>query len=54
MKWKPGQTSQDIEDRRGVGGVNPETFTHGSSEQRARWFMRGFKSGRFEDCNTLR
>ncbi len=35
------------------GYINPESFTHGSSEQRARWFMRGFKSGRIEDCDTF-
>ena len=35
------------------GYVNPESFTHGSSEQRARWFMRGFKSGRVDDCDTF-
>ncbi len=35
------------------GYVNPESFTHGSSEQRVRWFSRGFKSGRVEDCDTF-
>ena len=36
-----------------TGSVNPESFTHGSSEQRVRWFSRGFKSGRIEDCDTF-
>ena len=31
--------------RRGRGRVQPETFTHGTSAQRARWFRRGFESG---------
>lgn len=35
------------------GYVNPESFTHGSSEQRVRWFSRGMKSGRVEDCDTF-
>jgi predicted metalloprotease len=35
-------------------GVHPEGFTHGSSEQRASWFKRGFQSGRPEDCDTFR
>jgi predicted metalloprotease len=33
--------------------VSPESFTHGSSEQRVSWFRRGFASGRPEDCDTF-
>ena len=35
------------------GRVVPESFTHGSSEQRARWFKRGMDSGRPKDCDTF-
>ena len=35
------------------GRVVPESFTHGSSEQRVRWFKRGFESGRPKDCDTF-
>jgi len=34
--------------------VNPDSFTHGSSRQRAEWFRRGYQSGRIEDCDTFR
>jgi uncharacterized protein len=34
--------------------VNPESFTHGSAEQRMEWFQNGFKSGRVGDCETFR
>jgi predicted metalloprotease len=34
--------------------INPDSFTHGSSQQRAAWFRRGFDSGRIEDCDTFR
>jgi predicted metalloprotease len=33
--------------------VNPETFTHGTSAQRVRWFRTGFESGEFSVCNTF-
>ena len=35
------------------GRVVPDSFTHGSSEQRVRWFRRGMDSGRPKDCDTL-
>ena len=39
--------------RQAQGYVVPESFTHGTSEQRVRWFKRGIESGRPGDCNTL-
>ena len=35
------------------GYVTPDSFTHGSSEQRVRWFRRGLQSGKFETCDTF-
>ncbi len=39
--------------RQSGGRVSPESFTHGSSEQRVRWFRTGLESGRMESCNTF-
>jgi len=33
--------------------VNPDTFTHGTSEQRVHWFNEGFTKGTIEACNTF-
>jgi uncharacterized protein len=35
------------------GRVVPESFTHGSSDQRVRWFKRGMDLGRPQDCDTF-
>jgi predicted metalloprotease len=35
------------------GRAVPESFTHGSSEQRVRWFKRGMESGAPRDCDTF-
>jgi uncharacterized protein len=35
------------------GQANPDSFTHGTSEQRVRWFTRGYDSGSPDDCDTF-
>ncbi|PHS26335.1 MAG: flagellar biosynthesis protein FlgM [Methylophaga sp.] len=35
------------------GYASPESFTHGTSEQRVRWFKTGFSKGTVESCNTF-
>ncbi|MGE3150030.1 MAG: neutral zinc metallopeptidase [Pseudorhodoplanes sp.] len=65
-RWKsvePGdidaamQTAAAIGDdtlqRKSQGRVVPDSFTHGSSAQRQRWFMTGFQSGKVSSCNTF-
>ncbi len=39
--------------RRSQGYVVPESFTHGSAEQRQRWLRRGLESGDLEQCDTF-
>jgi uncharacterized protein len=36
------------------GRVSPDSFTHGTSAQRSRWFRRGWESGSLEACDTFR
>ena len=36
-----------------TGRVNPDSFTHGTSEQRVHWFKEGFQSGNVAACNTF-
>jgi uncharacterized protein len=40
--------------RQTQGQVVPESFTHGTSEQRARWFRTGFQTGDVRQCDTHR
>jgi predicted metalloprotease len=40
--------------RRTQGTVVPESFTHGSGEQRVRWFRRGLEAGTVQACDTFR
>jgi predicted metalloprotease len=66
QKWKsiePGdveaalQTAAAIGDDRlqqqSTGRVVPDSFTHGSSAQRQRWFNIGLKEGKVSACNTF-
>jgi uncharacterized protein len=39
--------------RQSQGTVTPDTFTHGTSAQRVRWFKRGFTSGTIGECDTF-
>jgi predicted metalloprotease len=43
----------DALQRQAQGYVVPDSFTHGTSEQRVRWFKRGIDSGRMNTCNTF-
>jgi hypothetical protein len=39
--------------RQAQGRVVPESFTHGSSAERVRWFKRGFDQGELRQCDTF-
>jgi hypothetical protein len=39
--------------QQGQGYVNPESFTHGTSEQRVRWFRKGFETGDLNQGDTF-
>jgi len=48
------QIGDDTLQKNAQGRVVPESFTHGTSEQRMRWFKRGFDSGDMAQCDTFR
>jgi len=43
----------DTLQKRAQGRIVPDAFTHGSAEQRKRWFMTGFTQGKLAACNTF-
>ncbi|HEV7880909.1 KPN_02809 family neutral zinc metallopeptidase [Bradyrhizobium sp.] len=43
----------DTLQRQAQGRVVPDSFTHGSAEQRKRWFMTGYQQGTVQACNTF-
>lgn len=47
------QIGDDNLQKMSKGYVQPESFTHGSSRQRARWFTKGFKTGSMQGANEL-
>lgn len=47
------QIGDDTLQRNAGRRPNPHTFTHGTSEQRQRWFARGYQSGQVTDCDTF-
>ncbi len=48
-----GAVGDDRLQRMSTGHVNPDSFTHGSSQQRMDWFQKGFSSGDLKACNTF-
>ena len=47
------QIGDDTLQKRAQGYVVPESFTHGTSDQRMRWFKRGFDQGKIDACDTF-
>ncbi|MEN5276952.1 neutral zinc metallopeptidase [Brucella sp. TWI432] len=47
------QIGDDTLQKRSQGYVVPESFNHGTSAQRAKWFQRGFDSGKIDSCDTF-
>lgn len=47
------QIGDDYLQRRSRGSVSPETWTHGSSAQRVKWYKQGFSTGDINQCDTF-
>jgi predicted metalloprotease len=57
MRLDDENESSNVEDRlqkQVRGYADPESFIHGSSEQRVRWFKRGMESGDMRQCYTFK
>ena len=50
---RPPSIGDDTMQRRGRGRVSPESWTHGSSEQRVEWLRRGLTQGTVDACDTF-
>jgi uncharacterized protein len=48
-----GAVGDDRLQRQATGTVRPESWTHGSSAERVRWFRRGYESGSIPQCDTF-
>jgi len=47
------QIGDDTLQKKSQGYVVPDSFTHGTSAQRMRWFKIGFNTGEMKRCNTF-
>jgi predicted metalloprotease len=48
-----GAVGDDRLQRRATGDINPDNFTHGTSDQRRSWFERGYEGGDANACDTF-
>jgi uncharacterized protein len=47
------QIGDDMIQRKTMGRIVPDAFTHGTSAQRVKWFKQGLATGRIDQCDTF-